>query len=143
MLAPLHAAEISLRGTLQVINCSVNNGKPTDVSFGEAVGVNKVDGVRYRQPMPLEITCSQSPGNLLHLMFAGTPTDFDKAAIATGMNDLGIRLLQDDMPIEINQTLPIDDQLLPAFFAVPVKRPKSQLTGGTFSGLATLMISLE
>lgn len=143
MLAPIHAAEIGLRGTLQIINCSVNNGKSTDINFGDAVGVNKVDGVRYRQPMPLEIICSQSPGNSLHLMFAGTPTDFDKAAIATGMSDLGIRLFQDDTPVEINQTLPIDDQLLPAFFAVPVKRPNSQLSSGTFSGLATLMISLE
>lgn len=143
LLTPLHAAEMSLRGTLQIINCSVNNGKPFDVSFGDAVGVNKVDGVRYRQPMPVEIVCSQPPGDLLHLTFAGTPTDFDEAAIATGVSDLGIRLLQDDTPIVINQPLPLDEQHSPAFSAVPVKRPDSQLIGGSFAGMATLLITLE
>lgn len=143
IIKPIHATELSLRGTLQVINCSVNNSKPMDVSFGDAVGVNKVDGVRYLQPMPVEIICSQQTSGLLHLAFAGTPTDFDEAAIATNVNDLGIRLLQNDTPIVINQPLPLDELYLPTFSAVPVKRPNSQLSGGSFTGLTTLLITLE
>lgn len=139
----LPAAEIGMRGTLQVINCSVNNGKPMDVNFGDAVGVNKVDGVRYRQPLAIEIVCSQPPGELLHLTFAATSTDFDPAAVATNVSDLGIRLLQDEIPIEVNKALPLDEQQLPHFFAVPVKRPESQLTGGAFSAMATLLLTLE
>ncbi|HBZ16823.1 fimbrial protein [Pantoea sp. NPDC088449] len=137
------AAEMGLRGTLVVISCIINNDKPVDVSFGEAVGVNKVDGVNYRQKLPLGIVCSRPPGELLHLMFVGTQTDFDLNALATDVNDLGIRLLQGETPIMINEPLPLDNDHLPEFSAVPVKRPNAQLTGGDFHSQVALQIMLE
>ena len=137
------AAELGLRGTLVVVSCTINNDKPLDVSFGDAVGVNKVDGERYRQPLKVAIVCSRPPGELLHLKFMGTATDFDPSAVITEVNDLGIRLLKNETPVELNTSLPLDNDKLLEFSAVPVKRPNSQLTGGKFTGQVTLHIMLE
>ncbi|PIF24074.1 fimbrial protein [Candidatus Pantoea floridensis] len=137
------AVPMNMKGTLLALSCKINNEKPVDVSFGDAVGVNLVDGVNYRQKLALEIICTDPPGKLLHLKFLGNPTDFDPSAIMTNIDDLGIRLLKNDKPILINETLPLDNDRLLEFAAVPVKGVGSQLNGGDFHSKVTLQIVLE
>ncbi len=136
-------AGMKMRGTLVVISCSINNDKPLEISFGEAVGVKKVDGVRYKQPLPVDIKCSRAPGDLLNLVFKGTAASFESTALATQNSDLGIRLLKEDQPVEVNKPLILDENAIPKFYAVPVKRADSLLVGGQFNALATLAIILE
>jgi len=147
LIAPIcgvQAQSMNMRGTLLSISCTVNNDKPLDISFGDAIGINSVDGENHRQELPLEFTCSQPPGDILHLMFVGNQTDFDPAAITTDVENLGIRLLLNGItPIIIKETVPINYDLVPRFVAVLVKRPNSKLTGGDFHGQVTLQIVME
>lgn len=138
-----HCNEISMKGSLMIVDCSINNDTTIEVDFGSAVGINKVDGIHYRQPIPLKITCTRAPADFLNLIFSGTATNFDESSLATNNDDLGIQLLQDNMPIIINERLKIDKDSLPDFFAVPVKRPNSLLSSGEFSALVQLLILLN
>ncbi len=140
---PVLAAGMNMRGTLVVISCSINNDQPLEVNFGDAVGVKKLDGIRYKQPLPVEIKCSRAPGDLLNLSFTGTASNFEPTALATQNTDLGIRLLMNDTPIKINHLLPIDETDMPQFHAVPVKRDGANLSSGKFSTMTTLAITLE
>lgn len=138
-----NSADVTLHGTLLVITCRVNNDNPVDVSFGDAVGVNRVDGKNYEQPIPLEVKCSSPPGDLFHLVFYGQPTDFDPGALETNVSDLGIKLLKGGEAILLNEALPISFDEIPVLSAVPIKRPSSQLTSGKFKAIATLLVRIE
>jgi type 1 fimbria pilin len=144
-LLPLvaHSADVTMHGTLLVITCRVNNDNPVDVSFGDAVGVNRVDGKNYEQPIPLDVKCSSPPGDLFHLVFYGQPTDFDPGAVETNVSDLGIKLLKGGEAILLNQALPISFDEIPVLTAVPIKRTGSQLTSGKFKAIATLLVRIE
>lgn len=138
-----HAVKINFSATLTSINCVINNDKPADVDFGDAVGVNHVDGVRYQQRVPISIVCRTPPGKQLELAFLGITSNFDASALFTGIDDLGIRIMQNNQPIIINQRFTLDDLTQPIFYAVPIKRAGSALKSGRFKALATLVIKYE
>jgi type 1 fimbria pilin len=120
--------------------CTINNGIKIDVDFGERIGVNKVDGINYRQTVDYPIRCEDGAGKWdMTLTLTGTPTGFDDAAVQTQEKaDLGIRLYQNGQPFILNQALPVDPNNLPVLEAVPVKAPGSTLTEGAFEATATL-----
>ena len=139
----VQAGSMNLHGSLIIISCTINNERPLDVTFDEAIGVTLVDGEKYRKDMELGIECSSSPGNLLQMKLLGEPTIFDQGAIITDVKDLGIKLLINEEPIILNETLPLNNDRILNLSAVPVKRPNSQLSSGTFHGHVILQIVLE
>ena len=134
-------ADVNFRGTLiEPPPCVINEGGAVDVDFGERVGVNKVDGNNYRQPIDYRISCDPNAGRWsLLLTLRGTATAFDRAAVQTGKADLGIRVYQDDKPFTLGEMLTIDASAPPRLEAVPVKRPGATLTEGGFEATATLL----
>lgn len=138
-----YAVKINFSATLIRVNCVVNNDKPAEIDFGDTVGVNHIDGVRYQQRIPISIVCRTPPGKQLELAFSGITSNFDASALFTGIEDLGIRIMQNNQPIIINQRFTLDDATQPVFYAVPVKRAGSDLKSGRFNALATLIIQSE
>ncbi|CAI1034891.1 fimbrial protein [Serratia liquefaciens] len=119
--------------------CTINNGGNVDVDFGNRVGVKKVDGVNYLQPMNYQITCDLNANAwAMTLEIVGTPADYDRAAVVTGVTDLAIQIKQNGVAFELNKPMPISLTNPPLLEAVPVKRPGATLKAGPFEATATL-----
>ncbi|CAI1617711.1 fimbrial protein [Serratia fonticola] len=125
--------------------CTINDNNRIDVDFGERVGINKVDGTHYRQPMNYQISCEKGSGGnwLLSLSLIGTATGFDKNALQTNQSDLGLRVYQNDKPFMPGSSLAISLDNKPRLEAVPVKRAGATLTEGTFEAWATLQADYQ
>ncbi|EPN2807082.1 fimbrial protein [Serratia marcescens] len=120
--------------------CTINEGNKVDVDFGDRVGINKVDGVNYRQAMNYQITCDNAGGNhrALSLSLDGRAAVFDGNALQTSKTDLGIRVYQNETPFKPGSALNIDLNNPPRLEAVPVKKEGSTLAEGAFEAWATL-----
>ncbi|BEN43294.1 fimbrial protein [Serratia marcescens] len=120
--------------------CTINDGGKVDVDFGNRVGVSKVDGVNYQQPVNYRISCTPGAGAWnMTLTVVGTPADYDEAAIKSDMDDLAVRLLQNGKRFPLNKPIPIKLNAAPTLEAVPVKRPGATLQEGAFEATATLL----
>lgn len=142
---PIQAVEIIFGGRLvQAPSCEINEGQTIDVDFGDRVGVSKVDGANYLQTIDYRITCQPGATTLeLGLRVVGSPTVFDGAALQTNVADLGIRLLQNGQPLQVNQRIAIDPQNPPRLQAVPVKKAGVVLPEGLFEVAATLLADYQ
>ena len=138
------SANLAFTGTLvEPPLCTINNGNTLTIDFKD-VGVNKVDGINYRLPMNYTITCAGStlPWDMV-LTVKGTASSFESAAVQSSVTDLGIKLLQNGQPFQLNTPIVINPATPPALEAVPVKRPGSTLKSGGFSAAATLMAEYQ
>lgn len=145
--------DMVLHGTLiEPPDCSINGGNMISVNFGQHVGISKVDGVNYKQPVPYLIQCeADATGNTytLGLTVNGIVTSFDNAAVqmvidgAPGNNDLGVKLLLGGKDLILNKRMLVSAANQPVLEAVPVKKPGTTLPEGTFHGTATLLANYE
>ncbi|MGP2980184.1 fimbrial protein [Serratia nevei] len=139
-------ADMTFRGTLiEPPPCTINDGNQVDVDFGERVGVNKVDGVNYRQMLNYQITCDNAGSGswALTLSLTGAAAGFDEQALQTNKTDLGIRVYQNDQPFTPGSSLAIDLANPPRLEAVPVKNAGSSLAEGAFEAWATLQADYQ
>lgn len=149
VLSPLsvQADDPNLRlfGTLLIPSpCVIEDNNMIDVFFGDNVGVNRVDGVNYTQPVNYTLKCEPNiSGNDLKLSIEGPKSDFDEAALQTNINDLAIRMTRNGEPFTINERFVITPDNPPAIQAVPVKRPGSALPQGAFEVIATLVADYQ
>ena len=120
--------------------CTINDGNQVDVDFGDRVGINKVDGVNYRQPLNYQLTCDEAAGGIwvLTLSLSGGVAAFDNNALLTNKSGLGIRVYQKGQPFAPNSAVWINRANPPRLEAVPVKRAGATLTEGAFEAWATL-----
>ncbi|RFT02341.1 fimbrial protein [Edwardsiella anguillarum] len=139
---------ITFTGTLLRKPCHINNDEPINIHFGN-VGVNKVDGVNYIQTIPYTVTCDdqynedENRGQPMLMFVNGSVTGYDPAALNTSVAGLGIHIIQDGHPMEINKGLRYEQVHNPVLQAVPVKQPGVILSGGAFSATATLLVVFE
>ncbi|EPN2807064.1 fimbrial protein [Serratia marcescens] len=134
-------ADMTFHGTLiEPPPCTINDGERVDVDFGDRVGINKVDGVNYRQMMNYQIICDNAASGTwaLTLSLSGNAAGFDKDALMSSKDNMGIRVYQNDEPFTPGSTLNIDLANPPRLEAVPVKKDGSTLTEGAFEAWATL-----
>lgn len=134
---------VKFHGMLTIVDCSVNGNKSQTVDFGDAVGVHRIDGKRYSQPVPFNVTCTApDKGNIppLTLTLSGIVTTFDKAAVTTGVDGLGIQLQRDGMPQELNKPITVDYAHLPVLTAVPVLEPGRELKAQPIKGGVRLIV---
>lgn len=142
-LSTLAAGDVDMmfRGTLITPpQCTINDGNRIDVDFGERLGINKVDGVNYRQRVNYQVRCDNdnATGFSLMLSLSGTPTDFDANALQTSKTGLGVRMYQNNRPFTPNTELTITQNNLPTLEVVPVKKIGAALDKGSFEAWATL-----
>lgn len=133
--------DMTFRGTLITPPpCTIDDGNRIDVNFGERVGITKVDGVNYRQLVNYQIRCEQGASGTwaLTLTLGGGVAGFDKQALLTNRDNLGIRVYQNDQPFTPGSTLKIDLANPPRLEAVPVQKAGATLRAETFEAWATL-----
>lgn len=142
---------IELTGTLiEPPACTINSGNDIDVFFGDNVGINRVDGINYQQPVDYQIMCEVPPDGevvTLGIIMTGTPTEFDSAAVqaqidGSSSTDLGIKLTLGGDDFTLNKRVDIGKGQ-PVLMAVPVKKPGSTLPEGGFHATATLLADYE
>jgi type 1 fimbria pilin len=144
LLMPTHAnaaADVNFHGTLIIVACQVNADKPVNVEFGDEVITDLIDGDHYEQDVPAAITCSDDYDGSLDFQIKGTAIDFDSATLVTSVTDLGVKLMMNDAPMEINKSYTVTAQTPIAIKAVPVKAVGATLPGGEFTATATLLIT--
>lgn len=92
LVQPAKAVQVNFQGGLvEALPCTINNGDPIEVDFGDNLVIRNLDGVRYSKPIPYQIDCSAA--GVVRLSFKGAPSSFDYAAIQTNLTGLGIRIL--------------------------------------------------
>lgn len=134
---------VNFHGTLKKKPCHIANDQNIDVYF-EKVGVKRVDSQRYMQPVPYTLSCDEvDPSWMLMLSVRGIPTGFEDTALQTNANGLGIRILQDGKPMQINKPIAISYGSPPMLQAVPVQQSGVKLSEQTFSATATLMAEYQ
>lgn len=137
---------IKFHGTLiSPPNCTISNGKTIEVAFGNVL-INKIDGTRYMQDVPYEITCDSTVRDesmAMTLTLSGSGTDFNEAAVGTSVQGLGIELRQDDQPFTLGSTITVNENSIPVLKAVPVKKSGASLTEGDFDAAATLQVDYQ
>ncbi|ROR60336.1 UNVERIFIED_ORG: type 1 fimbria pilin [Providencia alcalifaciens] len=139
-------AGMTFRGMLIVPPpCKINDDSRVDVDFGERVGVNKVDGVNYRQSINYQVSCENVGNNnwILILSLLGEHTLFDNGALVTNKENLGIRIYQNDKIFAPDSHLLIDPMNPPKLEAVPVKNLGTTLVEGDFEAWATLQANYQ
>ncbi len=138
------SANVTFSGTLnEPPPCTIDSGRNIEVDFGD-VGTKRVDGVKYRRAVGYTINCGTSPLPwLLKLSINGTATTFDGSALQTTAPDLGIRLLQNNVPFLLNTPLDITITAPPTLEVVPVKRPGAVLAPARFTAVATLLAEYQ
>ncbi|WP_230351056.1 fimbrial protein [Lelliottia sp. WAP21] len=132
--------DIAFHGTLKIHPCHINNDRDLSIHF-DNVGIHKVDGQRYKQAISYQLVCDDiDPTWRLTMIVKGSAAAFDASALSTNAAGLGIQILQNGQPFEINKALDITYQNPPTLEAVPVKDPNvSELSEGAFSATATLL----
>lgn len=137
-------ANMAFNGTLvEPPPCTINNGSTIEIDFKD-VGVNKVDGVNYRERVNYSITCTGGtlPWQMV-LTVKGVATPFETSAVQSSVADLGIRILQNGIPFTLNTPLLITPSTPPVLEAVPVKNVGAVLGPGGFAAAATLLAEYQ
>ncbi|ECG8606686.1 fimbrial minor subunit StfF [Salmonella enterica subsp. salamae] len=142
-----HAADnLKFHGTLiSPPNCTISNGNTIEVEFGDVL-INKIDGTRYIQDVPYEITCDSTVRDesmAMTLTLSGAASGFNNAAISTNVQGLGIELQQNGEPFTLGATITVNEQSIPTLKAVPVKQSGAALREGEFDATATLQVDYQ
>lgn len=132
---------MSFHGTLVAPPCTISNGKTIEVAFGNDLGVNKIDGNNYKQPVNYTVDCEAgySANNLEIVVDTTHPAAFDNAAVTTDKPGLGIRILVDGVAATFAQRVAVVNPASPPRIeAVPVQDPALKLEAGAFEATLTL-----
>ncbi|EPN9528024.1 fimbrial protein [Cronobacter malonaticus] len=135
------AENMSFHGTLVAPPCTISSGKTIEVDFGSDLGVNKIDGNNYKQPVAYTVDCDAgyTSNDLAIVVEVSNPAVFDSAAVMTNKTGLGIRILVDNQPVTFSQRLAVTNPASPPKIeAVPVQDQGVTLTEGAFEATMTL-----
>lgn len=137
------SATLTVEVTVVAEPCTINNGNPITVDFGDSVLTTKVDGSNYVKPVDYTLDCADATSDDLKMTISGTGAGFDGTVLQASQTDLGIRLLNNGTAMPLNQPLNFSRGTSPVLQAVPVKAPGSKLTAGTFTAVATLAVEYQ
>ncbi|UVC29810.1 fimbrial protein [Pantoea sp. SOD02] len=129
---------------IDMAECTINNDQRIDIDFGPRLGISQIDGVNYRQAINYQINClpgTTTPDMAINIT-ANAMTN-DNTAIQTDKTGLGIRLLQNGMPMNLNQALVFTSGNPPVLEAVPVTSDANLLTEGAFLAVATIQVEYQ
>lgn len=138
----LMAAEnMQFHGTLVAPPCSISDDQIIEVAFGDNLGVDKIDGTNYKQPVKYTVDCKAgyAVNNLAIVIDTTAATLFDPSAIQTDKPGLGIRILVDGVAATFAKQIAVNDPASPPVIeAVPVQEQSVTLSEGAFDATMTL-----
>ncbi|MBU5413214.1 fimbrial protein [Serratia ureilytica] len=142
--AALAVENMSFKGTLREdVPCEFNGGQPINVDF-ETVGVNKIDGERYKKSFAVDITCPSGFDVPFKISYVGKPSDFDTSALATNISGLGIKAKHQInggfSDLAVGGYMDGVGSTKSHVIVVPVKSPNTVLTPGVFNANASLRL---
>lgn len=123
--------------------CNINSDGTIVTDFGDKVGIRRIASGIYRKEIEdLPLTCEEgSSAWQLTISVSGTAASFDSdnATVVTPQQaDLGVKLLLDGRPFELNKAVKINAEGLPKLEAMLVQRPGVELEEGPFTAQAIL-----
>jgi len=119
--------------------CTINNGQPATVEFGDNLITTNIDGQHYLTKVNLAWDCGQaSMQDALWFSVSGVGAPFDSEVLKTDKTDLGIKLLVGNTQLRINDHIAFNRGTLPELYAVPVKNSGATLSPGEFNAVVTL-----
>jgi type 1 fimbria pilin len=135
---------MSFKGTLREdVPCELNDGQPIDVNF-ETVGVNKIDGERYKQSFAIGVTCPASFDVPFKISYVGQQSRFDTSALATNIEGLGIKAQYQInggfSDLAVGSYIGGVGSIKHYLQVVPVKNPKAVLEPGVFNASASFRL---
>jgi type 1 fimbria pilin len=123
--------------------CTVNGNNQVNVNFGDAIVTRKIDGQEYKQPIQFSLVCISPQSTAMRLAISGDPPSFGSGLIKTNREGLGIRLFYGTTPLASGSWVNFTYPTVPALYAAPVALDNTTLTGGTFTGTATVVINYQ
>lgn len=135
------AENMAFHGTLVAPPCTINNGQTIEVGFGTNLGVNKIDGNNYKQPINYSVDCDTgySANNLAIVVDTSAPAVFDASAVMTNKTGLVVRILVNGVAATFAERVALANPVSPPKIeAVPVQDPAVTLTEGVFEATMTL-----
>jgi len=120
--------------------CVINNNRPIEVNFGDAVMTTRLDGNNYRTPIAYTLACGGQKNNAMQLRLQGNGASFNNQLLATNKSGLGIELLSNGVGTPINSSLNFTYPNLPVLEAVPIKQDGVALVAGKFTAAATMEV---
>ncbi|MDT3610127.1 fimbrial protein [Cronobacter sakazakii] len=133
---------MSFHGTLVAPPCTINDGEIIEVAFGNDLGINRIDGNNYKQPVNYTVNCKAgyTANNLAVIVNTTSPAAFDEAAVMTDKTGLGIHILVNGQPVKFAQRIAMINPFSPPKIeAVPVQDQSVTLTEGAFEATMTLL----
>ena len=122
-------------------SCVINNNRVIEVDFGNDMLTTGVDGTNYEKQVNYTLNCQTGSNNAMRMFIRGRLAGFGDGLLGTTNADLGVRIRLNGMAMPVGErgqsfTAPSTPRLT----VVPVKRPGSTLTGGSFSAGAVMSV---
>lgn len=133
---------VTISGTIRAVpSCVLNNNLPINVSFGDAVGIENINGKNFKQQVTFSISCKNMIANTVKLQIEGSAASFNSDVLGTQVPGLGLEFLLGGSPVSVNQWFSVNYLNLPLLEVVPVMSPNANLQSGKFNGSASLLVS--
>ncbi|WP_419687763.1 fimbrial protein [Serratia marcescens] len=146
VMAFAQAATVKVSVTvMQPLPCTINDGRPIEVDFGDEVMTTRINGHFYRVPIGFSFTCNNPYKNAMRLQVQGGVANFGQGMLSTNRDGLAILILQRQTGLQLalnswlNFTYPNPVKLDAAL----VKRAGTNLETGEFTASATLRIDYQ
>lgn len=126
---------------VQTTPCAINGDQPITASFGN-VGISKIDTGMYIQDLHYSLNCGGAASkDKVSMFIKANPTSWDAKAIATSVTGLGVQVLKDGNPLELNTYISIPDPASPpALQVLLVKEAETTLSEQPFMATGTLIV---
>lgn len=122
--------------------CVINNERPITASFGDVL-IDEIDGSYKTITLPYELDCSRAANNQVRMQVQSywLAWYLPGSMLVMGNGELAITFIKDGSTLALNTWADFDTSKIPVLQAVLSKRaPDSEITEGTFSATATLMV---
>ncbi|MBL5905350.1 fimbrial protein [Serratia fonticola] len=141
-------ADTTIRVTVTIVappSCVINNNNLIEVNFGNDVMINRIDGTYKKKPVVYSLECKSLTSNMMKMQIEGTPAGvgFGSNVLRTQKNGLGVALLRNGYPQQLNSWVNFSYSNRPSFEVVPVKLGTATLSGGRFSAGATMKVEYQ
>jgi len=134
--------DININGTIIAkASCTFSGQKPLQIDYGD-VYISDLASGNNRKNLDYSLRCTgDSDGKKVAMRFEGEGADFNNQLLKTDIKGLGIKLLNNSNPQDINSWFFIDPSNQPTLEAELVKQDNANFQSGQeFSAAMTLIV---